>query len=170
MDYVASGRSLIEKNGFALTKTFGRSMRPLIWGGQHCVAVAPLEGEPALGDLLMFKQTLPDGKVRSIVHRLVEIRHDGNEPLYITRGDNCIACETVRRAEIIGRVTEVHRISGFRPWHAIPTKQFAVTGVAYRRYSRFWAAIWPARLVYYRIRAKVRIIRARLLTIFKKNK
>lgn len=157
MDTVSTSRSLIEQNGFALSKTSGRSMRPLIWGGQHCVAVVPLEGEPALGDLLMFKQTLPDGKERSIVHRLVEIRNDSGGPLYITRGDNCLGCETVRREEIIGRVAEVHRISGFRPWHIIPKRKFTVNDTSYRIYSRIWAAIWPARRLYYRIRARLRI-------------
>ncbi|MDE7437429.1 MAG: hypothetical protein K2M93_03005 [Muribaculaceae bacterium] len=49
-------------------------MRPLIWGGEHCVAVAPIDGEPSIGDLLMFRIKQPDGTGKSIVHRLVEIR------------------------------------------------------------------------------------------------
>lgn len=151
-------RPLLDRNGFGLSMTSGSSMRPLIWGGQHCVVVVPLEGEPTLGDLLMFRQN-----DRNIVHRLVEIRQD----VYITRGDNCLKTETVRREEIIGRVAEVHRTSGYRPWHIIPSKQFAVTDRSYRLYSRLWSAIWPARKICYLMRAHIRGIGSRLRSIFK---
>ena len=169
MDYVTSRRMLIQQNGFAMSRTFGKSMRPLIWGGQHCVVVAPLYGEPAVGDLLMFKQALPDGKERNIVHRLTEIRKMTDKTLYITRGDNCLGSEKVYPEEIIGRVTEVHRVSGFRPWHIVPMKQFAVTDSAYLRYSRIWSAIWPVRRQYYIFRGHVRGLRSRLVTIFKRK-
>lgn len=143
-------------------------MRPLIWGGQHCVAVAPLDGEPQIGDLLMFRQTLPDGSRRNIVHRLIERRHSGGETVYITRGDNCLGCETVGRGDIIGRVAEVHRISGFRPWHAIPAKKFSVTDRSYRLYSRVWSATWPARRLYYLFRAYIGGLRGRIKRLFSK--
>lgn len=169
MNYVTSRRSLIKKNGFAMSKTFGKSMRPLIWGGQHYVVVAPLCSEPVIGDLLMFKQTLADGKERNIVHRLIEIRHIGDKPVYITRGDNCFGCEKVCQEEIIGRVTEVHRLSGFRPWHILPVKKFSVSDSAYLIYSRIWAAIWPVRRQYYILRGYFRGLCTRLLTIFKRK-
>lgn len=162
-------RPLFDKNGFALSKTFGKSMRPLIWGGQHCVVVVPLSGEPEIGDMLMFRQTISDGKERNVVHRLVAVRRDGAETIYITRGDNCYVAEEVRRDEIIGRVAEVHRVSGFRPWHIIPSRQFAVTDKAYRRYVRIWAATWPVRRVYYLMRAHVRGLRVRLGSIMRRS-
>ncbi len=197
-------KAKLQRQGFALSKTSGRSMRPLIWGGEHCVAVAPIDGEPSIGDLLMFRIKQPDGTGKSIVHRLVEIREvnaltsfepqsliaealntegSHHEPqsliaealnteksyqepqsshretrLYITRGDNCIGYEVVKREEIIGKITEVHRISGWRPWHIIPRKKFAVTDGSYRLYSRIWAAIWPLRRLLYRIRGKHRLM------------
>lgn len=166
MDYVASCRLMIEQRGFVLPKTSGGSMRPLIWGGQHCVVVVPLEGEPVVGDIVMF--TLLDGKERNVVHRLVEIRQEGDDRLYITRGDNCLGHEIVRRSEIIGKVTEVHRLSGFRPWHVIPVKKFTVTDPSYLRYSRFWMAIWPLRRLFYLLRAHANGLRCRLLSIFKR--
>lgn len=165
MDYVASRRELIERNGFALSKTFGISMRPLIWGGRHCVVVAPLEGEPEVGDLLLFQASFEGGE-RNIVHRLVEIRGEGDGRVYLTRGDNCLESEQVRREEIIGRVAEVHRIGGFRPWYVIPARRFAVTDRAYRRYSRLWAALWPVRRQYYRLRARVYGAYARMKSLF----
>lgn len=169
MNYAASYRSKIERAGFAMSMTHGSSMRPLIWGGAHCVAVAPLLNEPQTGDLLMFRQTLPDGSEINIVHRLVEIRQEGDQCIYITRGDNCLDCEHVHRDEVIGRVAEVHRISGFRPWYIIPSRQFAVTGRACLMYSRLWAATWPLRRQYYLLRAHINGLRTRLMSLLKKQ-
>lgn len=155
VDNIAQQRWLLDKNGFALSKTFGRSMRPLIWGGQHCVVVTPLEGEPRPGDLLMFEQPFPDGSHKNIVHRLVEIRGNAPDHIYVTRGDNCLGCEMVKKSRIIGRVVEVHRISGYRPWHAIPTRRFTVSDRAYKIYTRFWNVTWRLRRILYIFRAKV---------------
>lgn len=165
-DCAGSYRLQLERHGFALLKTSGISMRPLIWTGQHYVAVAPLVAEPAVGDILVFEQTLCDGNVRNVVHRLVEIRSEGDRHIYVTRGDNCIGHELVRRSEIIGRVTEVHRIGGYRPWHAIPAKCFSMTDRAYLRYSHMWAAIWPVRRVFMLLRARVYSLYGRVRSIF----
>ncbi len=180
-DYVESRREMLRHGGFAMSKTFGSSMRPLIWGGAHSVAVVPLDGEPAIGDLLMFRETgaprneeaggsnivhpdpapgrngVPNGPApgRNIVHRLVAIREEGGGRLYITRGDNCLASETVRRHEIIGRVAEVHRLGGWRPWYVLPGRRFAVTDRAYRLYSRLWQLLWPLRRPIYALRSRL---------------
>lgn len=170
MDYVTSRRSLIQQNGFAMSMTSGKSMRPLIWGGQHCVVVVPLEREPVIGDMLMFKQTQPDGKERNIVHRLIEIRRRYDQRIYITRGDNCLGSERVHPSEVIGRVVEIHRISGYRPWHIIPSKKISVNDPAYIRYSRIWCAIWPVRRIYYLIRSYVYTLYSRIRSILKTNR
>lgn len=170
MDYVASRRSRIEQNGFSFTRTIGSSMRPLIWGGEHCVAVATLDGEPEVGDLLQFVIKREGEKEKSVVHRLVEIQGEGKDRVYVTRGDNCVACERVRRLDIIGKVAEVHRVSGFRPWHIIPKKQFSVKDRSYLIYSHIWTASWPARRLYYLMRAHANGLRARLFSIFRKNR
>lgn len=164
-----SQRQLMERHGFALSRTTGKSMRPILWGGEHCVVVAPIEGEPAVGDLLMFRQGTAGGEGRNVVHRLVEVRETGGEPLYITRGDNCVVSETVRRGEIIGRVTEVHRLTGFRLGHAIHARRFRVTDRAYRIYSRIWAATWPARRLWIAFRTRVARLRARMVSVFRKR-
>ncbi|MDE7386934.1 MAG: S26 family signal peptidase [Muribaculaceae bacterium] len=164
-------QSLFNKNDFALMpKTNGKSMRPLLWGGQHCVVVVRLDGEPEVGDLLVFRQTLGDGSAKNVVHRLLEVRQEDGRHVYVTRGDNCLASERVSRDEIVGRVAEVHRMSGFRPWHAIPSRQFAVTDRAYRLYSRLWAATWPARRLYYLMRAHARGLRVRLHKLLKPDR
>lgn len=154
MNYVTTTRARIAQSGFALSKTSGRSMRPLIWGGAHCVVVTPIEGDVQTGDIIMFASRL-GGSAHSVVHRVVEIRDTDAGKLYITRGDNCIKTETVAPADIIGRVAEVHRITGYRPWHIIPLRKFTVASRAHRAYARAWAILWPARRVYYALRERV---------------
>ena len=83
-NYVESRRSLIEQNGFGLSMTQGTSMRPLIWGGRHCVAVAPLTEEPRRGDLLMFREARANREI-NIVHRLVEVVEEDGHTVYSTR-------------------------------------------------------------------------------------
>lgn len=164
-DRTAYYRSVIESAGFLYNITQGSSMRPLIWGGQHAVAVAALDGEPAVGDILVFSQRMPDGTVRVVNHRLVAVRGEGEgeERVYVTRGDNCVGCEQVRRADIIGRVAEVHRVGGWRPWHAIWARKFRTAGRAQRRYARLWLAVWPVRRLLMRVRDA---LAARLRRIF----
>ena len=160
-NYVESRRSMIEQNGFGLSMTQGTSMRPLIWGGRHCVAVAPLTEEPRRGDLLMFREARANREI-NIVHRLVEVVEEDGHTVYSTRGDNCLHTEKFGRDQIIGRVTEVHRLSSFRPWYVIPTRRFTVDGRAYRVYSRVWAMTWPVRRLYYLARAHANGLRVRL--------
>ncbi len=145
--------NLFERTGFVLPKTTGNSMRPLLWSGQHCVIVVPMEGVPRKGDILMFRHGGSGEKETNIVHRLVEIRNDADgERVYITRGDNCLGTETARRENIIGRVAEVHRTSGFRPWHAVPFRQFSTDALPHRIFTLVWTALWPIRRIYYIIR------------------
>lgn len=169
MDYIESRRAIIEQNGFGLSMTHGVSMRPLIWGGRHCVAVAPLRSEPTPGDLLMFRDVRGDLEI-NIVHRLVEIRQTGDQCVYITRGDNCLNCECVSRDRIIGRVTEVHRLSGYRPWYVIPARRFTVDNRAYKIYSRVWGATWPVRRIYYLLRARAYSAHRRVMSLFRSKK
>lgn len=152
-DYLASCRRQIEQNGFALIFPRGVSMRPLIWGGQHSVAVVPLKDEPRKGELIVFTMRREGGET-GIVHRLVDVRMDEKgERVYVMRGDNNLVCEYVYGSQIIGRVSEVHRLKGFRPWHIIPRRKFAVSDRAYRVYSKVWSVSWPLRRVAYLLRA-----------------
>lgn len=135
-------------------------MRPLIWGGQHYVAVAPLTDEPKIGDILMFRQGDNDAS-KLIVHRLVGIYTEQGATRYLTRGDNCLSCEYVNCDAIIGRVVEIHRLSGFRPWFIVPFKSFSVDNRYYKAYSNIWSRIWPLRRLLYRCRGYVRRLRSK---------
>ena len=152
MNYIDSRRSIFQQFGFVLPKTSGKSMRPLIWEKDHRVVVAPLNMEAIVGDLLMFRHRLSDGKSINIVHRVVDCNRTYDETIYITRGDNCLGIERVSPSEVIGRVVEIHRISGYRPWHIIPFKKISVSDPSYRIYTRIWLALWPARRIAYLLR------------------
>lgn len=163
MEFDDSQRLLLQEKGFALSKTTGRSMRPVMWGGDHCVVVAHIKGEPSVGDVLFFIGKHPDGREDriGILHRLVAIEQEGDRTIYITRGDNCVACERVLREDIVGRVVEVHRVTGFKPWHILPMKRFSAESFAFRVYSQIWMRSWPLRRPLMILRNKlVRILKA----------
>ena len=162
-------RRQIEKQGFGLSMTRGRSMRPLIWGGSHCVVVAPLSGHPDSGDIVMFRQKREGGEI-SIVHRVVEVKRDSDGAiLYVTRGDNCLYSETSRPEDVIGRVVEVVRTVGYRPWFVIGSRDFKVTDAAYKRYVGFWTAIWPLRRIYYMVRERFEGVRQLMVKLLRKE-
>ena len=162
-------RRQIEENGFGLSMTRGRSMRPLIWGGSHCVVVVPLSGHPDSGDMVMFRQKRECGEI-SIVHRVVEVKHDsGGSILYVTRGDNCLWSETVHPEDVVGRVVEIHRTVSYRPWFIIGSKTLRVTDAAYKRYVDFWTAIWPLRRVCYIARERLGAVRRRVMGLMRKE-
>lgn len=169
MENIEPPENKLQKLDFGLSRTSGFSMRPLIWGGHHHVVSVPITDEPKIGDLLIFEKAYNNGVNTSIVHRLVEIQDDGINRLYITRGDNNIGNETVTRSEIIGKVTEIHRMTGFRPWYILPFKKISVTDPLYLTYTRCWQAIWPARKIIYLIRAHALNLRNRLFSPFNKK-
>lgn len=167
MELAAKQRAQLEQNGFALPKTSGNSMRPLIWADQHRVVVTPVNSPVQTGDILMFVH-YTNGHRHTVLHRVVSISStNAGTPVYTTRGDNCLTTETVTPDCIIGRVAEVHRISGYRPWHALPLGKFAVTHPACRAYTRIWLASWPVRRLIYLARYHFQTIFARLKTYAK---
>lgn len=125
------------------------------------MVVTPLEAEPRVGDIIMFIQR-QGAKEISVVHRVVRIAGHAADSVYITRGDNCLQCETVRPDEVVGRVAEVHRLSGYRPWHAIPFRKFRADDRCFQLYTRLWSALWPARRLYYIGRAYGRALLSRV--------
>lgn len=133
-------REVMERAGVALAFTRGQSMRPLIWQGHHYVAVVPLEGEPQVGDMLLFEQARPEGTA-TVLHRLVN--REGEH--YVTRGDNCLRCELVARAQIIGRATHIYRKGPARWFMAIKKECITIDDPQYQRYLRLLLRLWPLR-------------------------
>ena len=149
--YTASSyRTLLNEIGIVVSFTKGVSMWPLIKQGRNYVAIKPLEGEPKNNDILLFEQ-IRKGETTCILHRL--IRKNGD--VYVTRGDNCINCEYIRREDIIGKVTDIYKRGS--------EKHISVTDNGSLFYVRFWNMIWPVRLCLYKTRNAVAKVLKKIL-------
>lgn len=136
-------------------------MRPLIFKGVCYVAIVPVD-VPQVGDILLFEQ-IRRGGTSCVLHRLVDVE-DG---VYVTRGDNCLGCERITRADIIGRVENIYWPQGSRSsWSLLlwlPRLYGArnednrwvlnANDSGYLRYVSFWNAVWPLRRIAYMARA-----------------
>lgn len=80
----------------------GTSMLPTL-REEDVLTLEPLVGDPCMGDVLLFRYA-----GGHIVHRLV--KHDGDT--YIMQGDNNYGIETVKRGDIVARVSSVTRPNG----------------------------------------------------------
>ena len=80
----------------------GTSMLPTL-REEDVLTLEPLVGDPCVGDVLLFRYA-----GGHIVHRLV--KHDGDT--YIMQGDNNYGIETVKRGDLVARVTSVTRPNG----------------------------------------------------------
>jgi hypothetical protein len=120
-------RLALETSGAAvLTIVAGdRSMEPTLYGGDAVLAV-PLTGEPARGDLLVFRQN--DDLV---VHRFLgPARTPGGQPCLRTRGDGrAVLDPPVARASVRARVAAIRRRDDWR----------SLEGAAPRLYARLVA-------------------------------
>ena len=82
-------------------KVKGSSMYPLLRDGKDEVTLSPLENEPAVMDIVLFRY-----RGKHILHRIISI--DGDT--YILQGDGIYnSCEICKRKDIIAIVTEICR-------------------------------------------------------------
>ncbi len=80
----------------------GTSMRPTLCEGDK-ITVAPLETEPQVGDVVLFRYA-----GHHLLHRVIAIEGD----LYTMQGDNCYGTEQARRNDIVARLVAAHRMDG----------------------------------------------------------
>ncbi|MBP5546807.1 MAG: VanZ family protein [Bacteroidales bacterium] len=76
----------------------GTSMRPTLLAGD--VIVLEKAKDVAVGDVVLFRH-----ERRHLLHRVVAI--DGDR--YTMQGDNCAACETARREDIVAKMVAVEK-------------------------------------------------------------
>ena len=87
----------------------GVSMRPFIEGERDSVVMAPVNGDPQRGDILLAQISRPVPTY--VLHRLVRIEG----PTFILQGDgNLTGEEQCTRKEIIARVVRIETPSGHR--------------------------------------------------------
>ena len=124
------------KEGYYVSTTVGRSMRPMLRNRRDRVVLRAVSREERLARMDLPLYRYPDG--RYVLHRIIGTEGD----VYLIRGDNTYAVERIPHEWILGVVTEFYR--GERHW--------SVESRRYRRYARFWNAIYPLRAFLHRVR------------------
>lgn len=108
----------------------GTSMRPTLDEGDK-VTLAPLDGDPSVGDVVLFRYG-----GRHVLHRIIAI--DGDR--CTMQGDNSYGTEQALRADIVARLVAAHNRDGRRlvvgdpRWerrsrHALRRKRLRNTGI-----------------------------------------
>lgn len=77
----------------------GTSMQPTLCEGD-ILTLAPLDGHPAVGDVVLFRY-----QGQHLLHRIISVA-DGT---YTTQGDNCVSTESCRRDAIVARLVAVEK-------------------------------------------------------------
>lgn len=117
--------------------TVGKSMQPLLYEGSTHVIARPAAHTLKKGELPIYLR--PDGKY--VIHRIISADEDS----YFTRGDNCLSGEKIPHEWVIGVVEEIYRGGRY----------IKVTSPGYRLYVRLWCISYPARALFYRLRARL---------------
>ena len=96
-------------------------MYPLLRNIKDEVTLTPLQRDPAIMDIVLFRYN-----GIHVLHRIIAIKDD----IYIIQGDgNCLPKESCSRQDIVGVVTEIHKDG---------KKNFATTSNRLKIYNYFW--------------------------------
>lgn len=124
----------LEKNGFLIYTTQGRSMRPFLRSQEDLVRIEACGGR-ALNkyDAVLYRRK----SGRYVLHRIVRVLPDS----YVMCGDNCWKLEYgITREQILGVLTCVIRKG----------EKVDVNSRGYRTKVWLWGAVyWPRALVFY---------------------
>lgn len=129
--YFALVEEQLAASGQVRIPLVGTSMRPTLLAGD--VIVLEQAKNVAIGDVVLFRH-----KGRHLLHRVVAV--DGDR--YTLRGDNCVACETANREDIVARMVAAEKKH--------PMKHLAVRwlGHAGRKQLRPWYFLFLAILMW----------------------
>ena len=146
-------RKELEAGRPIITFTTGVSMEPLLHDKRKknatSVLVVPVNSPLSVGDmpLVQIKEDT------YMIHRVIEVREEDGQVAYVTRGDNCIGCEQVKASQVLGIVTEIYE----------GDKKICVTDKKYLRYVKRRMRNYPFRVIWWRVRRLVSIIKRILL-------
>lgn len=117
-------------NGHTVTfPVRGNSMNPFIKDRRDKVIIAPLSGEPRIGDLLLAYEI---AQKRYVLHRLIRVENES----YLLMGDgNTHLTEAIQREEIIAIVTAIIR----------KNKTYSTHSKLWNTYSWIWMKLLPLR-------------------------
>ena len=127
MSELKSIAEILERDGVYVGTTSGVSMKPMLRDRRDTVVIVSSTERLKKYDVALFTQG-----GRCFLHRVVKVLSDG----YITCGDNCSSCESVKDSEVIGVLREIYR----------GDKHSTLDSRAYALYSRFTVLHMPLRI------------------------
>lgn len=123
----------LAEEGKLVYKTRGVSMEPMLRQNRDLVVIEVPNGRLKRYDVAFYRR-----REAYVLHRVIRVTEDG----YRIRGDNTYSIEIVPESDIIGVLTGFCRKG----------KEYTTDNRAYRRYVRFWCAIYPIRALWVRCR------------------
>ena len=123
----------LAEEGKLVYKTRGVSMEPMLRQNRDLVVIEVPDGRLKRYDVAFYRR-----REAYVLHRVIRVTEDG----YRIRGDNTYSIEIVPESDIIGVLTGFCRKG----------KEYTTDNRAYRRYVRFWCAIYPIRALWVRCR------------------
>ena len=123
----------LAEEGKLVYKTRGVSMEPMLRQDRDLVVIKVPDGRLKRYDVAFYRR-----REAYVLHRVIRVTEDG----YRIRGDNTYNIEIVPENDIIGVLTGFCRKG----------KEYTTDNRAYRRYVRFWCAIYPIRALWVRCR------------------
>ena len=123
----------LAEEGKLVYKTRGVSMEPMLRQNRDLVVIEVPDGRLKRYDVAFYRR-----REAYVLHRVIRVTEDG----YRIRGDNTYSIEIVPESDIIGVLTGFCRKG----------KEYTTDNRAYRRYVRFWCAIYPLRAMWVRCR------------------
>ena len=128
------------RDGVYVSTTSGVSMYPMLRDRRDTIVVTQCASRLKKYDVALFKR----GE-QYVLHRVIKVLPDS----YFIRGDNCIAYDVVKDADVLGKLTEFYRSD----------KKKSVMSPGYRFYSGFIVLFHP--FVSLKLKIKGRLQRRR---------
>lgn len=116
-------------HGTCLTRTRGKSMKPLLKENRDAVMLMRSDREIKKYDVVLYKDSLG----RYILHRVIAIKGD----VLVIRGDNTYKKERVPKSDILAYMVSYNRKG----------KSRSVDRFGYKLYSRVWNFLYPLRYI-----------------------
>ena len=138
---------VIQREGRYIGPTAGVSMLPMLKERRDTIVVSPKTEKLKPLDVALYHR----GEAY-VLHRVLRQTETG----YIIRGDNCYADEIVPEDDVFGVLTEFFR----------KDKHIHCTDEKYLRYVKRRLKTYPIRRFFVRIKAKIRNLAKRILSIF----
>lgn len=133
-----SYEELLKEKGKFICSNVGVSMLPLLREGRDLIIIEPVNGRLKKYDVPLYRSK----QGHYVLHRVIKVKEND----YVILGDNCINKEYgITDDQIVGIMTSFVRRK----------KTISVTNGIYRLYSVFWCSIYPFRMVFKRLKAKL---------------